>query len=110
MPRWRQPSDASIDEAALYAERATQDLTAIGDYLRPRSPSGAARVSTAILDSMQTLTQFPNAGRLQDVEGVRKLVTRRYSYLIYYEVNIAANEIIVITIQHAAQKHDYSDT
>ena len=92
-----------------FTRRATQDLTAIGDYLRPRSPSGAARVSTAILESMQTLTQFPNAGRLQDVEGVRKLVTRRYLYLIYYEVNIAADEIIVITIQHAAQKRDYSD-
>jgi len=92
-----------------FTRRAIQDLGAIGDYLRPRSPAGAARVSTAILDSMQILTQFPNAGRLQDIEGVRKLVTRRYPYLIYYEVDNAAGEIVVITIQHAAQERDYSD-
>jgi toxin ParE1/3/4 len=92
-----------------FTRRATEDLIAIGDYLRPRSPAGAARVSAAILDSLQTLTQFPNAGRAQDIEGVRKLVTRRYSYLIYYEANNAADEIVVITIQHAAQKRDYSD-
>jgi len=92
-----------------FTRRAIQDLSAIGDYLRPRNPAGAARVSTAILDSMQILTQFPNSGRLQDIEGVRKLVTRRYPYLIYYEVDNAAGEIVVITSQHAAQERDYSD-
>jgi len=44
-------------------------------------------VRAAILRSLQNLTLFPAIGRPQNVEGVRKLVTRRYRYLVYYTVD-----------------------
>jgi plasmid stabilization system protein ParE len=43
------------------------------------------------------------------VEGVRKIVTRRYPYIIYYRANDAAQEIVIITILHAARQRPYSD-
>jgi len=52
----------------------------------------------------------PQAGRQQNIEGVRKLVTRHYSYLVYYSVDEETEEIVVLTIQHPAREREYSDT
>ncbi len=40
---------------------------------------------------------------------MRKLVTRRYPYLVYYSADEAAEEIIVIAIQHPAREREHSD-
>ena len=91
-----------------FTARATQDLTAIGDYIRSKNPA-AVRVRAAILETLQMLTRFPGAGRAQTVEGVRKIVTRRYPYIVYYSIDQAAQEIIIHTIQHPAREREYSD-
>ena len=31
--------------------------------------------------------QYPQMGRAQTIEGVRKIVARRYPYIIYYSVD-----------------------
>ena len=92
-----------------FSPRATQDLAEIGSYIRERNPKAAVRVRAAILDTLQMLTRFPRAGRAQTVEGVRKIVTRRYAYIIYYNVDDAAQEIGIITILHPARERPYSD-
>ena len=92
-----------------FTRRATQDLADIANYLQSRSPGGAANVRAAILDSLQALTEFPTAGRMQSVESVRKLVTRKYSYLIYYEFSPASDTIVVITIQHSSRQREFED-
>ena len=63
----------------------------------------------AILETLQMLVLFPHAGRAQTVEGVRKIVTRRYAYIVYYSVDTDSQEIIVNTIQHPAREREYSD-
>ena len=65
-----------------FTPRATQDLIAIADYIRTRNPAASLRVRGAILDSLQNLVLWPEVGRRQTVEGVRKLVTRKYPYLV----------------------------
>jgi toxin ParE1/3/4 len=70
-----------------FAPRAAQDLAAIADYIRAHNPAAAQRVRAAILHSLQNLVLFPRVGRAQTVEGVRKLVTRKYPYLVYYTVD-----------------------
>jgi addiction module RelE/StbE family toxin len=92
-----------------FTPRAAQDLAEIADYIRVRNPGAALRVRADILQSLQNLVLFPGAGRRQNMEGVRKLVTRRYSYLIYYKVDDAADEIIVLAVQHSAQAREHSD-
>jgi toxin ParE1/3/4 len=67
-----------------FTRRAVQDLADIADYIRKQNPQAALRVRAAILESLQNLVLFPQVGRQQKVEGVRKLVTRRYPYLVYY--------------------------
>jgi len=86
-----------------FTPRATQDIVGVADYICERSPKASLRVRAAILDSLQ------EAGRRQTIEGVRKFVTRKYSYLIYYGLDQSADEIVVLTIQHAAREREYED-
>ena len=67
------------------------------------------RVRAAILESVQNLVLYPHIGRPQQAEGVRKLVTRKYAYLVYYTVDDEAEEIIIVTIQHPAREREFED-
>jgi addiction module RelE/StbE family toxin len=92
-----------------FSERAVRDLSEIGNYLYVRNPAAARRVRAAILDSVKSLRVAPRSGRRQHVEGVRKLVVRRYPYLIYYALEEAEDEIVVIAIQHSARRREFAD-
>ena len=93
----------------LYTPRAIEDLTEIADYLLPRSPIGAERVRAAIFVTLQTVIDLPHAGRLQTVDGVRKIVVRRYPYLVYYRIDEEVGEIVVLTVQHSARRRPFRD-
>jgi len=87
-----------------FTPQATQDLSEIADYIRAENPAAAGQVRAAILESLQVLTAFPHIGRRQNVEDVFRLVTRRFGYLVYYQVDEAAAEIVVLTIRHPARQ------
>ena len=87
-----------------FTPRAVQDLTDLAAYIREKNPQAALRVRAAILESLRQLVSFPNVGRRQRVGNVRRLVTRRYRYLVYYIVDDAAEEIVIVTIQHPARE------
>ena len=42
-----------------FTRRAAQDLADIATYIGERSPQASLRVRSAILDSLQSLIQFP---------------------------------------------------
>lgn len=92
-----------------FTPRAVQDLAAIADFIRTHSPAAAQQVRAAILHSLQNLVLFPRVGQTQTVEGVRKLVTRKYPYLVYYTVDETSEEIVILTIQHPARKREHED-
>jgi toxin ParE1/3/4 len=92
-----------------FTPRAAQDLAEIADYILEHSPQAALRVRAAILESLQNLILFPHVGRPQKAEGVRKLVTRRYPYLVYYTTDEEAEEIVILAIQHPAREREHSD-
>jgi len=74
-----------------------------------KNPAAAVRVRAAILETLQMLLLFPHAGRRQTVEGVRKIVTRHYAYIVYYSVDLDLQEIVVNSIQHPAREREYRD-
>jgi toxin ParE1/3/4 len=59
-----------------FTARATANLIEIADYLHAHNPAASRRVRAAIYDSLQNLILFPHVGRKQNVESVRKFVTR----------------------------------
>ncbi len=92
-----------------FTPRATQDLIEIADFIRERNPQASLHVRAAILESLQSLLVFPEAGRRQKLGGVRKLVTRKYAYLFYYSLHSETDEIVILTIQHAARERTFED-
>ena len=89
--------------------RAIENLNEIADYLYAHNPAAARRVRSAIYESLQNLIMFPSAGRTQNVAGVRKLVTRKYAYLVYYTVDAMAEEVVILNVKHPARERDYQD-
>jgi len=108
MLRSKPRSVASSNEAPFHAACGS-DLAEIADHIRGHSPQAGLRVRAAILESLQSLVLFPHIGRQQKVEGVRKLVTRRYPYLVHYTADDQAEEIIILAIQHPAREREHSD-
>jgi len=108
MRRLKRRYVALTDEGSAY-RAGSEDLADIADYLHERSPAVARRVRDAILESLQNLASFPHIGRRQNVEHVRRLVVRRYGYLIYYEANESAEEIVILTIRHPSRRREYLD-
>jgi addiction module RelE/StbE family toxin len=92
-----------------FTPRARADIEEIADFTAARSPQTAARVRSAIVKTLELLAQFPGAGRRQTVEGVRKLPISRYPYLVYYTIDDAAEEVVILTIRHASRRRVYED-
>ena len=92
-----------------FTKRATENIAEIADYLHERNPAAARRVRAVIYAGLQNLLLFPHAGRAQNVAGVRKFVTPRYAYLIYYIVDESAEEIVILSVKHPAREREYQD-
>jgi toxin ParE1/3/4 len=92
-----------------FTPRATADLIEITDYLYERNPAAARRVRAAIYKSLQNLLLFPRLGRRQRTDGVRKLVTHPYRYLVYYVIDEPGDDIVILSINHPARRRPHSD-
>jgi plasmid stabilization system protein ParE len=92
-----------------FTHRAVENIAAIADYIRERNPAASQRVRAAIYESLQDLVLFPYIGRAQQTKGVRKFVTRKYPYLVYYTVDEPAGEIVVLNVKHPAQRREHEE-
>jgi toxin ParE1/3/4 len=50
------------------------------------------------------LEEFPLVGHLTDEANVRVLSVVRYPFLIFYAIDDAADEIIILHVRHTAQE------
>jgi plasmid stabilization system protein ParE len=88
---------------------AVQDIAGIGNYLRARNPAAAQHVRAAIFGCLRNLILFPRAGHRQTTPGVRKIVTKKYAYVIYYTIHEIAEEIVILNVKHPAQESKHED-
>jgi plasmid stabilization system protein ParE len=92
-----------------FTRRAARNIADIADYIHERSPAAAKRVRASIYASLQSLLIYPLIGRRQERRGVRKLVSPRYAYLVYYAIDETEGEIVILSVKHAAQERDGDD-
>ncbi len=98
------PSQPSLCHATTaYTHRTTKLLERALEAVRRLPPDTQDEIARAML------TLAGDGGEPEPIDaahlpGVRKLVTRRYPYLVYYTCDLAADEIIVIAIQHPARE------
>jgi toxin ParE1/3/4 len=86
----------------VYAPRALRDLESIATYLIERNPVVAINVLGAIKSSIDTLSFFPQIGRLVDDAGHRRVPVLRYPYLLFYRV--LGDELLILHIRHTSRR------
>lgn len=84
-----------------YTLLALADLEGILDHIAHESPSAARKVAKRIKVITELLQRHPEVGRLTDEDGIRRINTRPYPYLIFYEY--AGDEIVVHAVRHGAR-------
>ena len=89
-----------------FTPRSTANLIEIADKIHVHNPMAAKRVQADIHNGLQNLVLFPHAGRRQRVEGVRRLVTRKFRYLIYYMIDQAEEELVILNIREPVRKRE----
>ena len=78
-----------------FTQRSLDNLSNIADYLSARDPAAAKRVRAAIYGTLRLLIAFPKLGRKQAVENVRKVLTHRYRYIVYYLIDEQADAVVI---------------
>ncbi|HEY4114704.1 MAG TPA: type II toxin-antitoxin system RelE/ParE family toxin [Rhizomicrobium sp.] len=91
-----------------FTPQATQDLTDIADYIRSENPKAAERVRASVLESLQLIADFPENRQAPTNRSVRKHVSRRYGYLLYYRLDLEDDDIAVLAIRHPARERPFS--
>lgn len=84
-----------------YTLPALADLEGVLDQIAGQSPSGAQKVAMRIRAIVDLLCRHPEVGRLTDEEGIRRINTRPYPYLVFYEH--LGDEIIIHAVRHGAR-------
>jgi toxin ParE1/3/4 len=92
-----------------FTQRSLDNLTNIADFIGARDLTAAKRVRAAIYGTFRLLMAFPQLGRRQAVQNVRKIVTRRYGYIVYYMVDEQTDAVVILGVKHPAQAREYSD-
>lgn len=68
----------------VWTPEAADDLDTILAFIAARSPAGAASVAAAIDHSLQTISEFPRAGRLDAETGAREWPIPGLPLLVIY--------------------------
>jgi len=86
----------------VYAPRALRDLDGIAAYLSERNADAAVQALGAIKSSIDTLSFFPQIGRVVDNAGHRRVPVLRHPYVIFYR--IAGDELLILHIRHTSRR------
>ena len=86
-----------------FSRLALADLEDISSYIGRENPRAAARVINRIEELCRQLATMPGLGRPSEVPGARKLIVPRWPYKIIYEINAAADEVVILRVYHGAR-------
>lgn len=81
--------------------RALADRDAQLDYIAHDSPKAAIAQGDRIESQIETLSAYPEMGRVGRVAGTRELVVSRTPFIVVYRVQ--AERIEILRVLHGAQ-------
>jgi toxin ParE1/3/4 len=87
-----------------YTIRAATELNDVLTAIDRQSPQGARHVKQRLHAVIDLLLQYPQAGRLTNKSGLRRVVAFPYPYLIFYRATEA--EVVIHGIRHSARRPD----
>jgi toxin ParE1/3/4 len=87
-----------------WSETALAQLDDIFLYIFKRNQSAAVSVGKRIEDLAAMLGEFPLIGHLTDEADVRVLPVVRYPFMIFYAIDAAAGEVVILHVRHTARE------
>jgi plasmid stabilization system protein ParE len=88
--RWSQTALVQLDDIFL--------------YIYERNRSAAFSVAKRVEELATLLGEFPLIGHLTDEADVRTLPVVRYPFVIFYAIDDAAGEVVILHVRHTAQE------
>jgi toxin ParE1/3/4 len=88
---------------ARWSESSLAEIEDIFAYIYERNRTAASAVVERIESLISLLEDFPLMGHVSDEEDVRVLSVVRYPFLIFYAIDEAADEIVILHVRHGAQ-------
>jgi toxin ParE1/3/4 len=92
-----------------WTKSAQHDVSEIYEFISIRNPRGARHVGADIEGVAELARLFPRSGRKQKGFNVRRLVSRKYKYVLTYRVDIPNDEIVVLLVEHRRQNRKYQN-
>jgi toxin ParE1/3/4 len=86
-----------------WSETALVEIEHIFSYIFERNRSAAAAVVERIEALTKLLEEFPFAGHVTDETDVRVLSVVRYPFLIFYAIDDASREVVILHVRHSSQ-------
>ncbi|GLH78031.1 hypothetical protein SSBR45G_29390 [Bradyrhizobium sp. SSBR45G] len=86
-----------------WSQSSLAELEAIFSYIHERNSAAAAAVVARVERLTSILADFPLAGHVTDEPKVRVLAVVRYPFRIFYTVDEAADEVVILHVRHSAQ-------
>ena len=87
----------------VFDDQALADLENIFNWIAQDSPSNAKSVVDRLFSSAELLISFPLMGHVGRVPGTFEWVGPRLPYIVVYEVDQVAGQVVVTAVFHGAQ-------
>jgi toxin ParE1/3/4 len=86
-----------------YRPASLAQLDRIFTYVAEQNPDAAGKVLALLKRSIDRLADFPFSGRPSEMAGIRELPIVRYPYIVFYTVNDARQEVVILRVRQASQ-------
>jgi toxin ParE1/3/4 len=86
-----------------YRPTALAQLANIFAHIAVHSQPSAHRVIVRIKRSIDQLADFPFSGRPSEIADIRELPIVRYPYIVFYTVDEATDEVLILRVRHTSQ-------
>ncbi|KAB2938282.1 MAG: type II toxin-antitoxin system RelE/ParE family toxin [Hyphomicrobium sp.] len=90
-----------------FSELALADLEELAAYISQDSPVAAQRVINRIEELCEKLGAVPGMGRVSELPPARKFVVPPWRYKIIYEIDEAAQQVVILRVYHGARNMPY---
>lgn len=85
----------------VWRNRARRDLESAFTYISSESPSGAQRIRSQILHSVEFLAEWPEMAPVGR-DGFRELAVPRTRYVVIYR--LVAESVVIHRVIHSSQR------
>ncbi|GLH79680.1 hypothetical protein SSBR45G_45890 [Bradyrhizobium sp. SSBR45G] len=90
----------------VFDDQALADIESIYDWISQDSPAAAKAVVDRLFGSIELLISFPLIGHAGRDPGTLEWVVPRLPYIVVYELDPAAGQVLITAVFHGAQDRD----